>query len=691
MEGSARSPRGQWQHLWFSREMSLPGLTNHLGSLQIEADPIAIKHAIFPPVSAAEETTGMTWLDGGLFATSGQPVRARWSLAMLEREANFQGWSLRTCTAILPGERAVVIKVELRNPAAKTRAADLRLRLSGRSRNTGGNGYRWAVPAVATSVAALNRPEGHDVVETYDTKSRAIAFSNLSEPCCGMQGIIGPAHKWRGGWIHVPLKMRARQSARFDVLLCYGTDPVEVARTYRRLTAAIASLIPRAEAYWTKHWSDLQSVSRPYATALRKLSPGLRELHATALATATYLRRDYPTTCASRLYLTLFPRRGEGSFYLWDIGMAAPFMARVDVEAVRAMTELAAARIDFYDQKYMNAFTGEGGHWFYAANLWSVFRMAWSVLSETRDFAWLDKKLGGNREGQTVWEMLEELALAWTVCCPGQKPLTNRTRDHGAQSATDIEMPVLGDGTKYPFAVADCGNRAALLEATTTYQYQVASMNAGFVWMMRRLADLHEHRGNAKRTAELRTLARRLANNILRMFRKEDGFFSCGYPDGRIVPSRTGLDHLMVMNCMPEDIPPSMRRALVASFERELRTRLWMRIVSDRDHDVMSGFRSDTTFVGSYAGFVAMMAEGLCLIGQRATASRFLRDVAPITAQGPVGQSYWIETLREPIHGGAAKCTDEMPQGNHWCEMGGVAFGSAIVHGLLGKSWTPFA
>ncbi len=97
---NASGPYGRWQSFWFSRETSLPGLTNHFGSLQAEADPVAVKHAVFPPVSAAEETTGMTWLDGALFAASGQPVRARWSLAVLERRATFQNWTLDTRTAM---------------------------------------------------------------------------------------------------------------------------------------------------------------------------------------------------------------------------------------------------------------------------------------------------------------------------------------------------------------------------------------------------------------------------------------------------------------------------------------------------------------------------------------------------------------------------------------------------------------
>ncbi len=59
-------PDERWLSVQYSHEQALSGLTNHLGSFQIEADPIAIKHIVFPPISAGEETTGITTLDGDL-------------------------------------------------------------------------------------------------------------------------------------------------------------------------------------------------------------------------------------------------------------------------------------------------------------------------------------------------------------------------------------------------------------------------------------------------------------------------------------------------------------------------------------------------------------------------------------------------------------------------------------------------
>ena len=697
-------PGGQWIGFRYSEEASLPGLTNHLGALQAEADPVAVKHVIFPPVSSAEETTGMTTLDGQLLASCGVEVQVRWQPHALERRMEYGDWRLQTRTAIVPGAWAVVIEFELTNLAARQRTAGLRLRLSGRCRNNGADDYLWKVPAVSTHVTTLNRPEGLDVVERFDPELAAACFHNRSESCASLQGVVGLPSRWEQRRVVLNPEIAPGGSVRGYVLLTYGQQFDEAQALYRELAPRVETLIEQAKEYWQRQWLDAQKrVPLPEAD----LSEPLQRLYANALVTALYLRRDYPNRVgAGKLYLTLFPRRGEGSFYLWDTGMAAPFLARMDSAGVRAMVETAAAGLDLYAQQAMNAFTGKGGGWYYAASPWSLFRMIWGVLCATRDLDWLDRPLRGIRQGQCVLDLLEELALVWTTATPGQAPLVTRTRPHAQASAAaaanggapDVSdnpllkstMPAIAPGAKFPFAVADTGDRGTQLEANTTYEHQVASVNAGSVWMMRRLAELHEHRGNITRAEQLRHLADGLAAQVLRMFRHEDGFFACGKPDGTIFESRVVLDHFMVMLCMTEDLSPHLCQTLVESFQRELRTPAWMRCVSEHDPDVVSGYRSDTAWCGSYPGFVALMAEGLCQIGRRVLALQWLEQVAAVTAQGPFGQSYWVEGLREPVHGGPAKSTDEMPQGTHWCEMGGVAFGGTILHGVLGLLWSPF-
>ena len=71
-------------------------------------------------------------------------------------------------------------------------------------------------------------------------------------------------------------------------------------------------------------------------------------------------------------------------------------------------------------------------------------------------------------------------------------------------------------------------------------------------------------------------------------------------------------------------------------------------------------------------------------IGYRQNAERWIERIAAIAAQGPFALSYWSQSVRPNVAGGPAKCTVEMPHGTHWCEMGGVAFGAAVLDGLFG-------
>lgn len=686
------SLRGDWIDFRYSEESSQPGLTNHLGSLQIEADPIAVKHVIFPPVSSAEETTGMTTLDGQLFCTNGNTVRTRWSLHACEREATLNDWRFYTTTVMVPHEQAVVVEVELTNEWDTIRTADLRLRLSGRCRNTEGEGYAWAVPRVSTPVDMLNLPHGLDVVEGFDPDLNAATFHNISEPCSSVQGVIGSAVSvaWDNGRVTMQPKVMGGESIRFFLLFTYAQQQNDAIDVYTRLAPRCKKIINDVEVYWQGQWDAL--CAKLEVDGLDELPTDLRVMYEAAATTVLYLRRDYPNICgAGKLLLTLTPRRGEGSFFLWDIGMAAPFAARSNPGAVRSMFEATAAGLDIYARQTLNAFTGRGSGWFYAANIWSLFRMAWGVLCATRDFEWLNKPLTGIREGQSVLDMLTELALVWTTCTPGQEALTSRIRatDPG-DPPSHIELPSVPQKSNYPFRLAETGDRASHLEANTTYGHQVASVNAGYVWMMRRLAELHDYRAEANEAERLRKLADNHAKEILKLYRPEDGFFSCGRPDGTIHPSRVSLDHWMVMTCMPEDLNEPVRQGLVQSFKRELQTQAWMRCVSPADSDVVSGYRSDTTWCGSYTGFVALLAEGLCHIGYKDLAAGWLKSMSVIAAQGPYAQAYWAETQRAPIHGGPIKASDEMPQGCHWCEMGGAAFGATILHGILDVPWSPF-
>lgn len=127
---------------WLTRRVaqwdSSPGLNNALGSVQIEAGPVAFKHPCFPPYSAGNEVTDFTLLNGRHLATTAKTVDIRWRAFEVERRAATpDGWGLASRTCLLPDEPGVLVELTVRNATATPRQLELALLLSGRARNTG--------------------------------------------------------------------------------------------------------------------------------------------------------------------------------------------------------------------------------------------------------------------------------------------------------------------------------------------------------------------------------------------------------------------------------------------------------------------------------------------------------------------------------------------------------------------------
>ncbi len=64
--------------------------------------------------------------------------------------------------------------------------------------------------------------------------------------------------------------------------------------------------------------------------------------------------------------------------------------------------------------------------------------------------------------------------------------------------------------------------------------------------------------------------------------------------------------------------------------------------------------------------------------------SEWITRVADVTRQGPFGQAYWAEDIHPTEEGAAAKCYDELTQGNHWVIGSGAHFVEAVIEGVCG-------
>src|SRR5690606_32473675 len=122
-------------------------------------------------------------------------------------------------------------------------------------------------------------------------------------------------------------------------------------------------------------------------------------------------------------------------------------------------------------------------------------------------------------------------------------------REHLLHMATHYRELDRGSG------LADYGDRNSLLEAVGSYTHEVASVNAANVWMMREVADLIEHLGDAETAASLRADATELVPRVQELYVEGAGYWCCRQPDGTMIPVRHIWDVIHTLNFLADDMP----------------------------------------------------------------------------------------------------------------------------------------
>jgi len=90
-----------------------PGLTNFLGTAQVDHDVMAIRSVNFPPYSHGDTITGQLYVDGRLARSYGGTVEVVWRPDCVVRSTSVDGLDLRTTTACAPGRPAVVVQLDV--------------------------------------------------------------------------------------------------------------------------------------------------------------------------------------------------------------------------------------------------------------------------------------------------------------------------------------------------------------------------------------------------------------------------------------------------------------------------------------------------------------------------------------------------------------------------------------------------
>lgn len=636
-----------------------PTAMNEFGYAQVGKSVSSITSVSFPPYAccappATEWSPGNLltcelFLDGRFLAISAPPagrIEYKWYPHQIVRTQTVDGLRFSTCMFLPSKQRAVMQTISVQNLSRSQRRFTLSFDMRGSS-------------AKRTEPWFVESPGEADNKMSYDGKRGCLVFESRHTQCSAVQG-FSP----------VPTRLEQQRMLAFDLQL----GPNETKDLHFTMTlAAEASAALELYDHLQSDFARIEKDSEQAFTNLVKaaFTPGnsefsgnlprlvtddesLWKLYHNGFANILFARRVSPDSVYGPTYLTLSGHVLPTISFPWDTSLTSLGLALLDPAPLRTLVEVWL-KLGMHDHHSSDYISGQGvGPW-YAANDGSIVRCAWRYVCVTGDFAWLDKKI----DDKTVLELLEHHALYW------------KQLDHANRG------------------LADYGKIENILEVVSTYIHEIAGMNATNVHSMRAVADMHAHRGNTTRAAQLRSEAKSLADRINRdLYVAGKGFWQCRQPDGSFNEVRHCYDFLAILDSMFEDLSPAQKSEMNAFFWRELHTEKWMRALSQSDADATWNIRPDHSCLGAYAAWPAMTAKGLYKLDASPRPTSWLREVAKAGNQGPIGQGHFVESVFPPINGGARKASEDAPYIEDWCCIAGGAFTDMVIDSIFGADFT---
>ena len=668
-----------WLERHPTRLAAMPGLCNAIGSIQAEADVVAFKHPVFPPYSGGNEINAYTVLNGRHLAQLTRGVEVCWRAYRLDRRCEADGWRLESRTCVVPDQPVVVVELTAENVSGATRELDLRLLLSGRARNTGGKGYAWAVPSIATDVSSFVQMHGLEQTIQASSVTPGRRFTNDEGNAFSVQAVLPEPEVWEADRSpHWQRRVKAGGRERFTLVCSFHADADEAERLAADWLARPGEAFEAAERDWTRLWHDAFTPGNTsfsgHLPVLDSPHPGIARLYYNAILTLLTCRRRYAHAKAETNYITLWPRRGEGSAYLaWELPYTSGILARLDPAALlQQIKQIATAPL--LDYQMSNLFTGENGGWACCSHPMALQIAAWNLARWTGDTSWLS---------DTVMRQPKAVA-GFEAGSQGQVMDTDAARPREISLRDAIREAVLIHRERHlpDRTTIDYGHRGAYLECITTYAHGTAGHTATQAHALRTLS--------ATFGLDAEDEAERLERAALDLYQAGRGYFACEYPGGRRLDAANLYDVGLVLRMLGPRTPTAMRDEITQFVRGQLMTPTWAHCLRPTDFDVASGVRCDHQWAGCFPAWISQFVQGVIAAGDHGEwMLDWLEAVAAVVNQGPFAQAYWAEDVYPSEAGGAAKCFDELTQGNHWVIASGVHFAECILDGICGLSPSP--
>ena len=532
-------------------------------------------HFGYPPVTLT--------VAGGKYPAT----ECRWyPYCALRRNTNCAGLVVQTDTRMINEQRAVLVRIQIANPATTQTNVELTLSVSG------------SLQADGISVLNTSQRPGFVTVICPAAKPDAVTNDN---------GII----HWR--W-NMSLPARGRKEIEFVAGDGHAADAPKVQADVMRWQANFSEEFKGFKQCWEQRWADAFTPGNHHFSgslpALVTDNAALRRNYYMGILTMLELERtQFPVS--PRSFITS-GERAPGTQFYWDASMESTVWALLEpvgmkatlrrwlTQNVRNGTTINLWQTNGFDSTAYDRING------YAFNACNIFQTTLTYLRVTGDSGFLDEKL---EDGKTVLQRMDEMATDWKTLVHADSPL------------------------------ADYGENRNLLECAPAYIGRVASCNAQNVWMMRQDAALQELKGDTARAGELRDDAEKLLPAVLSLYKPGDGVWYGLHDDGQRVELRHCVDYIYVGNALSGDLTPDMRREMTDFVKNELLTPDWMRAMSLKDAAAAVSDRPDHGPMGAYDGWPALTAGTMWRLGFPSAAFDFYCRTAEVTQEGPFAQA----------------------------------------------------
>ena len=643
-----------------------PSLRNFRGQALANRDLTSLSWFVSAPYSGGYHT-GVLRINGKVPMTT----RFRWQPWQTLRQSVSDSLDILSSTRMLPDQNAVMWKISLRNNSDRSLDLHIDQDLIGFISKYGGDWQWWypypkmggkttdrdtEVEEVRKHIGRQGNPEPsvtqlvngkpaiHTETEEWPSDSAILAckkytavkkdnrlYIDDTETEAKTAFSVAPAPdelkvNQSGGTAGWRIRLEPGKTAELDYLMTWGSDRDSLDAIMDTRMADFNGYFDRALQTWRERWHDIFT---PDGGILSACFPVLetndtlaRKVYYTGPLTMLYLMNtNLPGH--RKVFLTGGPKWGASITFFWDICEWSELWAVVDPAM---MKEHLSDWIHIDPSRFYGKdnFGGKGVGNGYSANYWALFRMIRNYLDVTRDYAFLDETI----DGKTVLDHLTGYATNWKkISVYGQPGCTG-----------DV------------YRLADFGDDEwNLLECVPTYKHIVPSFNAGYIWMMRQTADFLDMKGEQKKAGLMRMEADSMFGRVMKLY-AGDGVWYSLYPGGKKVEVRHCLDFMFLGRFLPHDLPPDVKKDMIAFLYRELMTDHWMRAQSLQDIAAVNSDRPDHGPLGAFDGWPAGTMDALVQMGYPQKALDFYHAIEPVTREGTWAQAHelWGEKKKTP-------------------------------------------